>query len=354
MKVRIPVAPLRAPSRPSSLPPTKAFAIERIASLLRDGNVLALTGAGVSVDSGIRAYRGNDGRYMNPNYHPIFYHELVDSTPVGHKFRQRYWARSYFGYPPVRDAQPNPTHYAIAALQHANLVSRLITQNVDGLHPKALSGVPGWTQERVQSRILELHGMLRMVHCKNGHVMSREEFQTSLAELNPTLRAISDEFEQSGAMPRRNPDGDVELEGVNYADVVVPECKDCAKEKGIHNSILKPNVVFFGETIDQHLKDRAMNQVYNCRSVLVIGTTLATYSAYSLVKRAHELNKPIMVLNVGPTRADELSGVEKFEWTSGEVLQEVCKTILGSDAGDDIVIRKLLDSGVIKAISDES
>ncbi|KDQ19698.1 hypothetical protein BOTBODRAFT_170749 [Botryobasidium botryosum FD-172 SS1] len=83
-------------------------------------------------------------------------------------------------------------------------------------------------------------------------------------------------------------------------------------------------------------------------------STLATYSAYSLVKRAHELNKPIMVLNVGPTRADELSGVEKFEWTSGEVLEEVCKTILGSDAGEDIAIRKLLGSGVIKAISDES
>jgi len=352
MKVRIPVAPLRAPSRQSFSPPTKEFAIERVTNLLRDGNVLALTGAGVSVDSGIRAYRGNDGRYMNPNYHPIFYHELVDSTPIGHKFRQRYWARSYFGYPPVRDAQPNPTHYAIAALQHASLVSQLITQNVDGLHPKTLSGVPGWTHERIQNRILELHGTLRTVHCKNGHIMPREEFQETLAELNPTLRVVADEYAKSGSTPRRNPDGDVELEGVNYADVIVPECEGCAKEKGIRNSIIKPSVVFFGETIDQHLKDRAMNQVYNCQSMLVIGTTLATYSAYSLVKRAHELNKPIIILNIGPTRADELDGVEKFEWKSGDVLREVCKTILDSGIERDVMVRKLLGSGVVKTLSD--
>lgn len=76
--------------------------------------------------------------------------------------RQRYWARSYFGYPPVRDALPNPTHYAIAALQYASLVTHLITQNVDGLHRKAISGVPGWDEKRMDARILELHGTLRV------------------------------------------------------------------------------------------------------------------------------------------------------------------------------------------------
>ena len=140
----------------------KELAISRISDFLSSGNssTAILTGAGVSVDSGIRAYRGRNGRYLNPNYRPIFYQELVDPTSKGHSFRQRYWARSYLGWPSVRVAQPNPTHFAIAALQHANVVPHLITQNVDGLHYKAAPS--SWSMDEKKDKILELHGRLRV------------------------------------------------------------------------------------------------------------------------------------------------------------------------------------------------
>lgn len=86
----------------------KEAAIQQLAAFLAPGNAAVLTGAGVSVDSGIRAYRGRNGRYLNPNYHPIFYQELVDPTAKGHSFRQRYWARSFLGWPSVKVSQPNP------------------------------------------------------------------------------------------------------------------------------------------------------------------------------------------------------------------------------------------------------
>lgn len=144
---------------------SRETAVRRIAEFLSRGNVTVLTGAGVSVDSGIRAYRGKHGRYLNPNYHPIFYHELVDPTAKGHSFRQRYWARSYLGWPAVRFVEPNPSHYALSSLQYANVVGGIITQNVDGLHTKATSTL--WGSIEREKRILELHGRLRVSNTFN-------------------------------------------------------------------------------------------------------------------------------------------------------------------------------------------
>ncbi len=137
---------------------SKEAAVSRLASFIESGNVAILTGAGISVDSGIRAYRGQNGLYLNPNYHPIFFHELVDTTSKGYSFRQRYWARSYLGWPAVKEAKPSTSHFAIGALQYANIVHKLITQNVDGLHEKASPS--NWGADLKQKRILELHGRL--------------------------------------------------------------------------------------------------------------------------------------------------------------------------------------------------
>lgn len=149
-------------------------AVDRLAQFISSGNVTVLTGAGVSVDSGIRAYRGRNGRYLNPNYHPIFYQELVDSSPKGHSFRQRYWARSYLGWPSVRLALPNPSHYALSALQYTNAVQNIITQNVDGLHMKATS--KQWGSIEREKRILELHGRLRVRTFSTTQYQGRASF----------------------------------------------------------------------------------------------------------------------------------------------------------------------------------
>ncbi|KAH9995566.1 DHS-like NAD/FAD-binding domain-containing protein [Russula vinacea] len=318
-------------------------AVQRIVSFLSLGNAAVLTGAGVSVDSGVKAYRGKDGRYMNPTYKPIFYQELIEDSPRGHSFRygysfqvfyelvilhiarQRYWLRSYIGFLPVRRTIPNPTHDALAALQHAGVVGPLITQNVDGLHHAALRRILS-SEPEVDRRILELHGSIFKVNCQHGHVYPRTVFQEWLGEANPGWRAFLAELDRTGAQPKTNPDGDVVLdESVSYDDFVVPHCPSCEAE-GRGNSIMKPDFVFFGETIRQDVKDRSI--VEGADRLFVIGTTLATYSAFRLLKRALELRKPVLYLNVGPTRADGLPGVDKLEIPTSAVMTEVVHAVV--------------------------
>ncbi|KAJ7281417.1 DHS-like NAD/FAD-binding domain-containing protein [Mycena rebaudengoi] len=345
MRISVPTIPLlstRLPAPQKSIPQ----AIERVAEFLSSGNVAVLTGAGVSVDSGIRAYRGHDGRYMNPNYKPLFYHELMDESAAGYAFRQRYWLRSYLGYPTIREAQPNPTHYALAALQHARVVPWLITQNVDGLHHRALG--------QDSNTILELHGSLHRVHCKHGHVVDRPTFQDWLSAANPQWKAFADEAVRTGNKPRTNPDGDVAIEhlGTAYSSFLVPQCPSCMLEDRV-NSVHKPEVIFFGESIPQRVKEDSFRHIEETDRLLVIGTTLATYSAFRLLKHAIELGKPALLLNVGPSRGDALEAVERIDMASGLIMREVVRAVLGTTATDDPVVARLLQSGVVKPPEDD-
>ncbi|PCH36333.1 DHS-like NAD/FAD-binding domain-containing protein [Wolfiporia cocos MD-104 SS10] len=347
MRISVPTIPdalLRTASASQTISPRAAA--ERVAEFLAPGNVAVLTGAGVSVDSGIRAYRGAKGRYLNPNYKPIFYHELMDETAKGAAYRRRYWLRSYIGYPPVRDALPNTTHYAFAALQYKSVVNKLITQNVDGLHHKAIAHV--WSDTQMQDHIVELHGQLRSVRCLRGHLIDRDEFQQHLSAANPEWKAFMDDLEATGAQPRTNPDGDVVLgEGVRYDDFVVPDCPTCLAE-GIHNNVQKPEVTFFGESISKEIKDRSYHDVEECDRLFMAGTTLATFSAFRLLKHALQLGKPVLLLNVGPTRADGLPEVEKIEIPSGSIMREVVKAVLGSAHATDPVVGGMLQRGIVK------
>jgi NAD-dependent deacetylase sirtuin 4 len=153
----------------------------------------------------------------------IFYYNTSTIPPNGFLSSTR--LRSYLGYPPVRDARPNPTHFAIAALQHTSTVRRLITQNVDGLHHKSLSGI--WSPARIAEGVLELHGTLHVsplrcpskgarhssvaqrVRCRRGHTVERSTFQDWLSAANLEWNAFVAELERTGQKPRTNPDGDV-------------------------------------------------------------------------------------------------------------------------------------------------
>ncbi|GBE89592.1 DHS-like NAD/FAD-binding domain-containing protein [Sparassis latifolia] len=346
MRVSVPTIPdalLRTATASQTISP--AAAIARVAEFIASGNVAVITGAGVSVDSGIRAYRGERGRYLNPNYKPIFYHELMDGTTKGIAFRKRYWLRSYLGYPPVRDALPNTTHFALAGLQYTNIVSQLITQNVDGLHHKALERV--WDRKTMEGRILELHGTLHKVQCASGHFTDRDDFQHALSVANPQWKAFADELEETGSQPRTNPDGDVVLEGVSYEDFEVPDCPACLLENR-RNSVQKPEVIFFGESISKEIKDRSFADIERCDRLFMVGTTLATFSAFRLLKHALKLRKPVLLLNLGPTRADALPGVEKIEIPSGKVMRGVVRAVLGSTSSTDPVVAEMLRSGIVK------
>ncbi|KAH9066689.1 DHS-like NAD/FAD-binding domain-containing protein [Lactarius vividus] len=330
---------------PSVLP---SEAVQRITSFLASGTAALLTGAGVSVDSGVKAYRGKDGRYMNPDYKPIFYQELIEDSPRGHSFRQRYWyvLRAYIGFVPVRRTLPNPTHFALAALQHAGVVGPLITQNVDGLHHAALRHA--LSEAEVDARVLQLHGSIFKVRCQQGHIYPRAVFQEWLGQANPRWHAFLTELECTGAQPKTNPDGDVALdESVSYDDFVVPHCPGCDAE-GRRDSIMKPDFVFFGESISQKVKDHSYRIVENADRLFILGTTVATFSAFRLLKHALELRKPVLYLNVGPTRADGIPGVEKLEIPTGEVMQDVADSLLGTRARNDPVLRDMLRSGVVK------
>ncbi|KAK2463553.1 hypothetical protein APHAL10511_004304 [Amanita phalloides] len=327
-------------------------AIHHLSNFIRHGNLTVITGAGVSVDSGIRAYRGHDGRYMYPNYKPILYHEFVDEGEKGHLFRQRYWLRSYLGYPPVRDTQPNPTHFALAALQHTGYIGHIITQNVDGLHHKALTSKASnfWTSDRLDRGLLELHGSIHRVVCRSGHTIARETFQDQLSIANPKWQAFAEEMELGGGKKlRTNPDGDVAVEhlGLSYESFVVPACPHCFSEKGTH-VFLKPEFIFFGESIPQPTKIRSHKDVEISDRVLLMGTTLATYSSFRLVKHALELRKPVLMLNVGPTRADDLTGVTKIELPTGTVMRDVAKAVIGHQLLEGSLVNNILYSGIVK------
>jgi len=280
---------------------------------------------------------------------PIFYHELIGPTEQNRAFRQRYWLRSYLGYPPIRDALPNTSHFALAALQHTSYISSIITQNVDGLHQKSLrSAAPShWSEKRIQKNILELHGTLHRVHCSRGHTVDRESFQAWLSAANPKWHQYAEDLERTKAQPRTNPDGDVAIEhlGLAYNDFVVPDCPSCMSENH-RNSVHKPQVVFFGESIPKLTKDRSYQDIDNCDKLLLMGTTLATYSAFRLLTYAIGLKKPVLLLNVGPTRADGLPGLVKLGVRSGAILGDVTRAVIGARAQHDFLVAKMLRSGI--------
>lgn len=188
--------------------------------------------------------------------------------------RKRYWARSFVGYPEMTKAKPNGSHFALAKL---NLP--VITQNVDSLHIHAGS-----------EDCTELHGSLKHVVCtKCGKLFERSWYQDELKQLNPSLSISADSI---------RPDGDVDLGSFDYSQFRYPSCPCTAA------SIIKPHVVFFGENIDAKVRDASFETIDKSSSLLVVGSSLEVYSAFRLVKRATDQLKPVIILNIGDTRAE--------------------------------------------------
>lgn len=241
----------------------------------------------------------------NPNHRPILYHELASS----HNYRQRYWSRSYLGWPKMSESQPNATHDILKKLIDHGYLQNIITQNVDHLHTKA--GTP-------DQHLLELHGTLYKVECMDCGDTSadRNLYQHRLHARNPSWKAMI-------GKGKINPDGDVELPpGASYDAFDIPPCLHCGSQK------MKPKVVFFGENIKRPVTDQAEKFVRDSSAVLVIGSSLATYSSYRLLRLAHQLHKPIGIVTKGPTRADSL-----MQWKGqvgcSPVLTMVHKNLIG-------------------------
>ncbi len=260
----------------ASHPDTLADDLDRLADLiLRAERLVVLTGAGCSTESGIPDYRSPGGLWTN--HKPVYYADFVRSAAM----RQRYWARSFAGWRAFDRAQPNAAHYALAALETRGRIHGLITQNVDRLHLEAGS-----------RNVIELHGHNDSVICLScGTESSRQAMQQALRALNPTWTA------QATAIA---PDGDAQLDTEALAGFRVPDCPTCG-------GVIKPHVVFFGESVPPARVAQATAWVDEGDALLVVGSSLTVWSGYRFARQAAVAGKPLGLVNIGPTRADPIA-----------------------------------------------
>lgn len=267
-----------------SLDPAVDYATAQTRQMLAGLRVLAMTGAGVSTDSGIPDYRGQ-GRVIR---HPLTFDQFLASE----ENQARYWARSYVGWNRIASAEPNRSHVALARAEQTGQIQQLITQNVDGLHQKAGS-----------KNVIELHGRLDRVVCLdcNGFI-SRQEIDGIIRDSNPSI--------DRNAEINFTPDGDAEIEVPE--NFKIPTCESC-------NGRYKPDVVFFGEQIPQTRVAQAKFAVEQAEAVLVAGSSLTVNSGLRLVKQAKELGQKIVIINLGETKADNIADV-KLNASAADVL----------------------------------
>jgi NAD-dependent SIR2 family protein deacetylase len=270
-------------------------ALAALAELLADGDVVVLSGAGLSTDSGIPDYRGATGSLRR--HTPMTYQTFL-RDPRG---RHRYWARSYVGWRRIRAARPNAGHRAVADLQRAGAVSGVITQNVDGLH-QAAGAVD----------VVELHGGLDRTICLAcGDVAGRAALDERLHAANPHFGPSVDEV---------NPDGDAELPDDLLDGFVMVDCLACGRGP------LKPDVVFFGETVPRERVDACFAMVEDAAALLVLGSSLTVMSGYRFVLRAEKLGIPVGLVNLGPTRGDAKVAV-RVDAPLGTVLPDLARRV---------------------------
>jgi NAD-dependent SIR2 family protein deacetylase len=244
-----------------------------VLDLLADRPLVVLTGAGCSTDSGIPDYRGPG----SPNRAPMTYQEFVSGVPA----QQRYWGRSHLGWARMKRAEPNAGHHALARVDP----ELLITQNVDGLHERAGA-----------RRLVALHGRIAEVVCLSCRAVSaRSVLHERLTQLNPG-------FAERHRAADVRPDGDVELD--DTGDFVLAGCGDCG-------GVLKPHVVFFGENVPVDRVERCYAAVdalsESAGALLVAGSSLTVMSGLRFVRRAAKAGTPVVIVNRGVTRGDELA-----------------------------------------------
>ncbi|WP_446664249.1 NAD-dependent protein deacetylase [Flexivirga sp. B27] len=269
-----------------------------LTDLLGDGGVVALTGAGLSTESGIPDYRGADGERR---FQPMTAQELLADREA----RRRYWARSYVGWPRFASARPNDGHYAVAALQAAQVIGPIITQNVDGLH-QAAGAVD----------VAELHGSLEQVVCMQcGERYAR-------AAVDEWLQLANPDFDRSADGPLR-PDGDVAIAESLISGFRLVHCVVCGSD------LLKPDVVMFGESVPKPLVEQCFSAVKSARAVLVLGSSLAVMSGYRFVRRAVREGIPVAVVTHGWTRATDEEVSVRIDAPLGETLAALADALPG-------------------------
>ena len=244
-----------------------------LANFLQESKpVFVLTGAGCSTASGIPAYRDETGKWQHAQ--PVNFNDFIKHETR----RKHYWLRSMHGWRHVDNARPNATHFAIADLEQMGFISHVVTQNVDSLHQKAGS-----------ERVLDLHGNLQSVICLGcSNRIPRSDIQDWLEYKN--AKFLQD-------MHTQKPDGDAAPAYDDLSGFKIPDCDDCG-------GLLKPDVVFFGESVPRRRVQTAMQELIGSRALLVVGSSLMVFSGYRFCRTAQQHGIPVAAINRGMTRAD--------------------------------------------------
>ncbi len=237
-----------------------------------------LTGAGVSTDSGIPDYRSPD----SPPANPMTIRQFTSSR----EYRQRYWARNHLGWRHMAQTDPNAGHRALAELERTGVIAGVITQNVDLLHTKAGS-----------RNVINLHGSYARVICLDcGHNLSRVALAEQLEAANP---GFAEQHQLSGIAVA--PDADAVVAHTEKFQII--DCPVCA-------GMLKPDIVYFGESVPKDIVEQAYSLVQESDALLVAGSSLTVFSGYRFVRHAAALKIPVAIINRGPTRGDDLADVK--------------------------------------------
>lgn len=241
--------------------------IQHAAALLSSARRgLALTGAGISAESGIPTFRGEGGLWTK--YDPV----KVASIDYFMADPAAYWRVSKERGNVALAAKPNPAHDALARLESGGHLSTVATQNTDGLH-----------QASGSKHVIELHGSGRMVECLEcGHREPRAVVQRRL---------------------------DVEMP---------PRCPACS------GTFLKPTVVLFGEPMPQVAVHEAFDMARQADVMLVVGSSLVVFPAAEVPLVAVRAGAPMIVINAEPTPVDRLAEVV-IQGRAGEVLPEILR-----------------------------
>ncbi len=250
-----------------------------LVALLTGRRIAVLTGAGMSTDSGIPDYRGPDSPPANPM--------TIRQFTTSRDYRRRYWARNHLGWRHMAQTQPNAGHRALAALERAGVVSGLITQNVDLLHTKAGS-----------SAVINLHGTYDRVICLDcRHTMSRTALAEKLEAANP---GFTERAERVGGLAVA-PDADAVVADTESFQFI--DCPAC-------DGILKPDIVYFGESVIKETVLQCYSLVEQSEALLVAGSSLTVFSGYRFVRHAAATGIPVAIVNRGTTRGDDLATVK--------------------------------------------
>ena len=247
-----------------------AEAVDAIAALMRGRRTLAVTGAGISTDAGIPDYRGAGTTPVEP----VDYDQFV-TDPVWYRW---VWARNHATWRLLDPLTPTPGHTALARLEEAGLVTGVATQNVDRLHSRA-----------GQRTVWELHGNWERLVCTSCG---------AVASLGDSVRV----------------DGDP-----------VPTCPSCASQ-------MRPDIVMYGESLDQDVIEAAVTAISRASVLIVAGTSLVVYPAAGLIN--YFSGDHLVLMNATPTSADAHADLI--------VREPVARTF-------DLVMDKLHEDGVVSS-----